>query len=95
MLWDCYVYAGEDPRTDHTLCALWNWFEQFLLKRFPATERIATPAWSFSYDRKDWQAFLTQQGYHPFNPQAFVKQVAPNAFPEYHPTRESRLNRWE
>jgi len=95
MLWDCYLYAGKDPRTDHTLCALWHGFERFLLKSFPATERMATRAWESSYDRKDWQAFLTQQGYQPFNPQAFVKKVAPDSLADYHPTRESRLNRWE
>jgi hypothetical protein len=93
MLWDCSLYDGKAPRTDHTLSAIWNWFEQFLLKRFPTTERIVTPSWESSYETEDWQAFLTQQGYHRFNDQAFVKEVAPHALADYHPARESYLTR--
>jgi hypothetical protein len=64
-----------DPRTDQNLRTIWNGFEQFLLAQFPETAWIATPSWEDIYALKDWQAFLTTQGYRPFNTQAFLKQV--------------------
>jgi hypothetical protein len=77
LLWDCLVSEpAKDPRADQTLCAVWNGFEQFLLAYFPDTRWIATPSWEPLYALPDWQAFLTTQGYYPFNTQAFLKEVA-------------------
>jgi hypothetical protein len=76
ILWDCVVAAAApDPRADHTLSAVWQGFEQFLCAYFPDTRWIATPSWEPVYETKEWQAFLTKQGYQPFNTQAFLKEV--------------------
>jgi hypothetical protein len=77
ILWDCLLAERtKDPRADHILCAVWKGFEQFLLASFPHTAWIATPSWEPVYETQDWQAFLTMQGYQPFNNQAFLKEVA-------------------
>jgi hypothetical protein len=75
LLWDCYLYDRADPRTSETLRTVWNGFELFLLAQFPDTQRIATPSWEPVYKTKAYQAFLTQQGYSPFNTNAFLKKV--------------------
>jgi len=76
ILWDCVVAAAApDPRADHTLSAVWQGFEQFLCAHFPDTRWIATPSWEPVYATQEWQAFLTKQGYQPFNTQAFLKEV--------------------
>ena len=76
VLWDCLVSEhATDPKADRILCAVWNGFEQVLRALFPDTCWIATPSWEPVYEPKDWQAFLTKQGYAPFNTQAFLKEV--------------------
>jgi hypothetical protein len=66
MLWECYLfdpYRQDDPVRDPALAVLWRGFEDKLVTRFPAAERIATPAWEDLYPRPAWQAFLARQGY--------------------------------
>jgi hypothetical protein len=79
ILWECYVYedvmSSTDPRTDQNLATIWIGFERFLLAHFPDTAWIATPSCEDIYALTDWQAFLTTQGYQPFNTQAFLKEV--------------------
>jgi hypothetical protein len=75
ILWDCYLSEPTDPRTDHNLSTIWHGFEHFLLALFPDTIWIATPSWEPVYETKEWQAFLTKQGYQLFNTQAFLKEV--------------------
>jgi hypothetical protein len=75
ILRDCYRFADSNPRTDQNLATIWQGFENLLLALFPDTLWIATPSWEPVYATQDWQAFLLQQGYHPCNHQAFLKEV--------------------
>lgn len=79
VLWECYLFdfaRTEDPRNDPKLTTVWTGFEQTLLEQFPDTQRVVTPSWEDLYVRNHWRAFLRQQGYGPFNPQTFLKEVA-------------------
>jgi hypothetical protein len=76
VLWECYLrdpWRQADPLRDPALAALWRGFEDRLLTRFPAANRIATPAWEDPYPGPAWQAFLAQQGYAPATAAVFWK----------------------
>ena len=76
VLWECYLFDAwrrDDPVGDPALAGLWDGFEGELLRRFPEVQRVATPAWEDLYERPTWQTFLTQQGYEPGPPGAFLK----------------------
>jgi hypothetical protein len=78
MLWECYlndVVRQENPLTDQALATVWTGFEGLLRGRFPTAERIATPSWEDRYERPAWQQFLGGQGYEPFTPSCFVKDL--------------------
>jgi hypothetical protein len=42
---------------------LWTGFEQWLLNRYPETERIVTPYADPIWNIKEYQAFLRARGY--------------------------------
>ena len=71
----------EDPLQDALLGTVWTGFERVLLDRFPGTARIATPSWEEVYERPAWQQFLANQGYLPYSPGCFVKDLAPATGP--------------
>lgn len=77
VLWECYLYdywRAADPLRDAALAAVWDGFERRLRTHFPHAARIATPSWEDIYERPAWQAFLTQHGYAPATPGAFLKE---------------------
>jgi hypothetical protein len=78
VLWECYLfapYAQKDPRHDPLLVAVWQKFEETLLKELPATARIYT-TYEPIYDRPVYKTFLATHGYRPTAKVAFVKEVA-------------------
>ena len=73
MLWECYLnddVRQEDPLTEQVLVMVWTGFEGALRDRF------ATPSWEDLYERPAWQQFLAGQGFEPFTPGCFVKELA-------------------
>lgn len=75
VLWECFLeerHRRDDAAADSTHAALWTSFEHLLLTRFPDTERLVT-TWEDLYDRSDWHAFLSAQGYEQAAPAAFLK----------------------
>ena len=80
ILWECFLedrFRQEDPLHDPALATIWTGFERTLLARFPGTQRIATPSWEDLYERPAWQQFLGDQGFLPFSPGCFVKELDP------------------
>jgi hypothetical protein len=65
-----------DPREDFLLRRLWLAYERFLVDRFPAATRLLT-TYEDTYDRGDWQGFLTTLGYRQTAPAGFTKILAP------------------
>lgn len=81
MLWECYLFDPVrqcDPTTDQLHAFVWRGFEQTLLARFPATERITTPSWEDLYERQAWQQFLGGEGYLPYSQGVFLKWIRPS-----------------
>ena len=79
VLWECVLddaVRQDDPNGDGVLATVWTGFERALLDRFPAARRVATPSWEDLYERPAWQQFLGGQGYEPFTPGCFVKDLA-------------------
>ncbi len=77
MLWEAFVedrFRQEDPREDPAMLAVWQGFERFLLARFPTAQTLVTP-YEDLYERPVWQAFVASQGYRPFTPATFVKDL--------------------
>ncbi len=64
VLWTHYREARA-PVENQTLLALWQAFEEFLLREFPLCERIITPGWEPVYDEDPsaWPAFLAKRGF--------------------------------
>ena len=78
VFWECFLedrVRHADPLRDPLLATVWTGFERLLRDRFPATERIATPSWEDFYERPAWQQFLGDQGFLPFSPGCFVKNL--------------------
>jgi len=78
VLWEAYLfepYTQPDPPQDSALATLWTGFEAQLVDRFPTAERIVTPDWEDPYEGEQWQAFLRQQGYQPFQSRVFAKAL--------------------
>lgn len=78
ILWEVSLYdryRTEPPIEDGLLGALWQKWEQFLLRRCPEAQFIATPRDEPDYHPEHWQEFLEAQGYRPLNDRAFVKEV--------------------
>jgi hypothetical protein len=80
IIWECYLfdhYRKDNPIEDEALATIWAGFENLLLEYERGAERIATPAWEPIYEKGTlWKDFLIARGYHPFNEQAFTKDVA-------------------
>lgn len=77
MLWECYpfdAYRHHDPVQDTVLASLWSGFERTLLSRLPDAQWLVT-TWEDEYERSAWQFFLSRQGYQPFTPATFAKQI--------------------
>jgi hypothetical protein len=77
VLWECYLfepYAKKDPRKDPLLAAIWQGFEETLLKELPDTTRIYT-SYEPIYERPVYKTFLAKQGYGLIKKVAFMKEV--------------------
>jgi hypothetical protein len=77
VLWECYLfepYAQKDPLKDILLVAVWQGFEETLLKALPDTDKIYT-TYEPIYERPVYKTFLAKQGYRPIEKVAFVKEV--------------------
>jgi len=89
VLWECFLERewqgagccacdrrrrGGSP-DDPNLHQLWRGFERFLLRRFPLTDRIITPAWEPVYDPGEWQAFLAARRFRPLTERLSIKEV--------------------
>ncbi len=77
MLWEAFVedrFRQADPREDPAMLAVWQGFERFLVSRFPTARQLVTP-WEDLYARPTWQTFVESQGYRPFTPATFVKDI--------------------
>jgi hypothetical protein len=78
LLWEPFLNRehtrAKDP-DDPNVDPLWHGFERFLLRLFPATERIAAPSWEPIYDTQRWQALLVSHGSVPWGDHAFCKEV--------------------
>jgi hypothetical protein len=80
VLWEAYLHdfvRQAEPLGDAALATVWAGFEGALRDRFPHAQRIATPSWEDLYARPAWQQFLAGQGYAPFAPGCFVKDLTP------------------
>lgn len=83
LFWRCNLldsYRAIDPVADENLHALWEGFEHFLLKRFPTTRQLLTPAWNRPYDQSRWLQFIRMHGFTRPSPvgiqeAAFIKDM--------------------
>lgn len=79
MLWEVDLfppYNVVDPAQNFLLAILWQCFEQTLLARFPACERIVTPGWEPQYEGTAFRQFLMQQGYVPHRENTYHKVIS-------------------
>jgi hypothetical protein len=77
VLWECYLfepYRKDDPLQDPLLDAVWQGFEETLLKELPDTDKIFT-TYEPIYERPVYKTFLATHGYRPIKKAAFVKEV--------------------
>lgn len=79
VLWEVTLYESNKetivPIENRFLRDAWQRFEEWLLVRFPQTERIATPGWEPAYAPEEWREFLTEQGYQPFGDERGMEKV--------------------
>ena len=76
VLWECFLseFARDVPLLqDRNMANLWIGFEQWLLNRYPDTERIITPHADPIWNVKEYQAFLRARGYKKDLPGTFSK----------------------
>jgi hypothetical protein len=77
VLWECYLfdpYRTKDSRKDSLLSAVWQGFEDALLKELPDASRIYT-TYELIYDRPVFKTFLCEMQYRPREKAVFVKEV--------------------
>jgi hypothetical protein len=77
VLWECYLYEPyrkDDPLKDPLFTALWQGFEQMLLKELPDTTKIYT-RYEPIYAQPVFKTFLRKMQYRPVEKVAFVKEV--------------------
>lgn len=87
LLWRCNLsqwYRTVNPVEDTNLHLLWESFEKLLLKQFPGTLQIVTPAWNRPYDAALWLQFIQMHGYSRPSPagipnMAFIKDAEARA----------------
>jgi hypothetical protein len=76
VLWECFFqdFARDVPLLkDKNMASLWTQFEQWLLNRYPETERIVTPFADPIWNTKEYQAFLRARGYTKGHSGTFTK----------------------
>ena len=76
VLWECFFhdFVRDVPLLqDRNMANLWTGFEQWLLTRYPETERIVTPYADPIWNVKEYQTFLRARGYKKGQPGTFTK----------------------
>jgi hypothetical protein len=76
VLWECYLddfTRDASLLQDQNMVNLWTGFEQWLLNRYPETERIVTPYADPIWNIKEYQAFLRARGYTKGRSGTFTK----------------------